>query len=528
MSTIKAGPTLSPVDDLPVSIGVRLIARRHLDDAMSEHARLHGKRDSEALHDFRVALRRLRSTIRAFRAALDDTVKQADRRSLRSIARATSVARDLEVQLEWLRRRARMRPTAAAGARLLADSLRKTKVAADRRAMAAVARFGKMRDRLDGRLARYTANIDPVDPLRSPTTAETAAATAILYSANLSTRLSAVRGVEDGARVHGARIAGKRLRYLLEPFQASSPNAEATIERLKALQDDLGTLHDLDIMVGLVAAELARATKERQRRHASARAGAPGAEAEAGEEEEVERRLAGAQAEASGAEAEAEAVEQERRLARAQAEASDDQAVGALRALEEHVRLERDTAFHTVRRTWLTGDARGLFKEVDTFAAALRAYAAPEIEIERKFLLSGMPRRKGSRSVRIDQGWLPGHRLRERIRRIRSADGPVRYYRAIKSGRGVTRREVEEETTEQVFRTLWPLTRGRRVSKRRMIVDDGAFTWEIDRFYGRDLVLAEVELPSPDTPVVPPRWLARWIVREVTGEPVYLNSTLAG
>jgi CYTH domain-containing protein len=60
-----------------------------------------------------------------------------------------------------------------------------------------------------------------------------------------------------------------------------------------------------------------------------------------------------------------------------------------------------------------------------------------------------------------------------------------------------------------------------------MIVDDGAFTWEIDRFYGRELVLAEVELPSPDTAIVPPRWLDKWIVREVTGEPEFLNLTLA-
>jgi CYTH domain-containing protein len=36
-----------------------------------------------------------------------------------------------------------------------------------------------------------------------------------------------------------------------------------------------------------------------------------------------------------------------------------------------------------------------------------------------------------------------------------------------------------------------------------------------------------VELPSPDTPIVPPRWLDKWIVREVTGEPEFLNLTLA-
>jgi CYTH domain-containing protein len=203
------------------------------------------------------------------------------------------------------------------------------------------------------------------------------------------------------------------------------------------------------------------------------------------------------------------------------------EAVDAMAKLEEFVRLQRDATFLAVQKTWLGSDAGGIFREVDEFTAALRTHVVPEVEIERKFLLRGMPRRKGARSIRIDQGWLPGERLLERVRRIREADGTMRYYRALKTGRGLTRREIEEETSEHVYRTLWPLTRGRRIAKRRMIVNDGDFTWEIDRFYGRDLVLAEVEVPSPETPVVPPRWLEKWVIREVTGESEYVNINLA-
>jgi CYTH domain-containing protein len=74
---------------------------------------------------------------------------------------------------------------------------------------------------------------------------------------------------------------------------------------------------------------------------------------------------------------------------------------------------------------------------------------------------------------------------------------------------------------------MWPLTRGKRVRKRRYEVRDGGFTWEIDRFRDRRLVLCEVELPSEDTVAEPPRWLAREIVRDVTGEDEYLNLNLA-
>ena len=56
---------------------------------------------------------------------------------------------------------------------------------------------------------------------------------------------------------------------------------------------------------------------------------------------------------------------------------------------------------------------------------------------------------------------------------------------------------------------------------------DGALTWEVDAFEGADLVLAEVELPSADTPVTPPAWLAPHVVREVTEEPAYRNFEVA-
>jgi CYTH domain-containing protein len=406
-----------------------------------------------------------------------------------------------------------MTDAAAAAAKTLAERLRRKKSEADRKAMAAVDGFPRAHDRLQQRLARYSSEIDPVDPLRTPTTAETAAGTAILYAANLSSRLAAVRSVEDGTRAHGARIAGKRLRYLLEPFHASSPNGEATIDQLKAFQDDLGDLHDLDVMLALVGAELARARKH-ARRHQSA-------------PPDNTVKTAGAPAPTAGTERSASPMPET--VASPDEPATDPraEAVAGLVALEEFVRLQRDAKFQVVQKKWLDGEAGGLPREVDAFTAALRTHGVPELEIERKFLLRGMPRRKGARSVRIDQGWLPGERLHERIRRVREADGTTRYFRTIKTGRGLTRREIEEETTARVYRTLWPLTQGRRISKRRMIVDDGAFTWEIDRFYGRELVLAEVELPSPDTPIVPPRWLDKWIVREVTGEPEFLNLTLA-
>jgi CYTH domain-containing protein len=149
-------------------------------------------------------------------------------------------------------------------------------------------------------------------------------------------------------------------------------------------------------------------------------------------------------------------------------------------------------------------------------------------EIERKYLLRELPERVGSApSLEIDQGYLPGERINERVRRTRDAAG-VRYHRTIKSGSGLERSELEEETSELFFTTVWPLTRGRRVRKRRYLIDDNGLTWEIDEFLDRDgLWLAEVELEHASVVVVPPEWLRRTIERDVTDDPRYTNHALA-
>jgi CYTH domain-containing protein len=149
-------------------------------------------------------------------------------------------------------------------------------------------------------------------------------------------------------------------------------------------------------------------------------------------------------------------------------------------------------------------------------------------EIERKYLLRALPERVlTADSLEIDQGYIPGVRINERIRRTRGADG-VRYYRTMKLGTGMDRLELEDETTEQFFQATWPLTRGARVWKRRYLVPEGELVWEIDEFLDRSgLWLAEVELDHVDQVVTIPDWLAPVVVREVTFEKEYTNPALA-
>ncbi len=157
--------------------------------------------------------------------------------------------------------------------------------------------------------------------------------------------------------------------------------------------------------------------------------------------------------------------------------------------------------------------------------------ASHDVEIERKYLLTALPPEAAAAPVvEIDQGYLPGERILERIRRVRNASGggtDVQYFRTVKLGAGVQRFEFEEATTELFFTTVWPLTRGRRVQKRRYsILTDGA-EWVVDEFVDRALVLAEIELDAADAVVQLPPWLTAVLDRDVTDESDYTNYRLA-
>ncbi len=58
--------------------------------------------------------------------------------------------------------------------------------------------------------------------------------------------------------LHNLRIAAKRLRYTLELFRVVfEERGEAQIDRVKAIQEELGAIHDHDVRIALIEDELA-------------------------------------------------------------------------------------------------------------------------------------------------------------------------------------------------------------------------------------------------------------------------------
>jgi CYTH domain-containing protein len=291
-------------------------------------------------------------------------------------------------------------------------------------------------------------------------------------------RLGALASADDVEAAHQARIGVKRLRYLVEPLRAQLREARAVIKSLKHLQDRLGKLHDMHVLESEIAkAAEGVAAGKAGRLHARAR----------------ERRR--------------------------------DVRPGLV-ALAARARTHRNELFNELGRSGLRKCRRELTAQIgELIAVTMRPPGA--VEVERKYLLKALPPvARKMHAQEIEQGWLPGKRLRERLRRVRDADGE-RFYRTIKFGAGIQRLEIEEETTAELFGALWPLTEGCRVRKRRHQVREGALTWEIDGFQDRNLVLAEVELTEAGMEVEPPKWLRPYVVREVTVDPAFLNLNLA-
>jgi CHAD domain-containing protein/CYTH domain-containing protein len=442
--------------DLPADRGARLVLRGLLDRARAARKRLGRAEDAEALHDFRVALRRLRSWERAYRSYLGKTVPKRLRTALRGLARATSAGRDAEVQLAWLRQAGGevVGAERASGVAWLTGRLEERRD----HAYGAMAEVGRAFDALE---RTWRARLRRRGPAAAERFGPVAAGLVEQRMEELRQRLADVRGADDAPQIHAARIRGKRLRYLLEPLEPYGESVTALLERLRRLQDLLGELHDLHG----VGAELARARVS-----------------PAGQRD--------------------------------------------LEPLRERAHRAVGERFTGLRDQWLDG-ADGFFTQVEGFARSLLPAGHAAREIEHKYLLSGLPADIAQfPAVEIQQGWLPGETLQERLRAVCGPDG-VRYYRCVKLGTGLERLELEEETPKELFEVLWPLTEGRRIVKRRHARPVGRLTWEIDAFLDRDLVLAEVEVPFARRRVLLPAWLKPLVVREVTGEAAYLNVNLA-
>lgn len=264
----------------------RRLALKALGAARAAERRLDDRADREALHDFRVAIRRLRSLLRAYKPQLESAVRPKDRKRLREIQRATGSGREAEVALEWLTKQQKdLAPEHLPGLNWLsAAQLARRRECAQALDTQIRETFRRTAGRLEERLAIMRSEKNLLAERSHVTFARTLANLTESHATDLLVQLGRIARMDDTEQLHDARILGKRLRYLLEPVRAYASDAQPVVKRSKRLQEVLGDLNDVHVLMaeierafdesleqkaGRIKASLSRGDIERARRDAS-------------------------------------------------------------------------------------------------------------------------------------------------------------------------------------------------------------------------------------------------------------------
>lgn len=207
-----------------------------------------GQRD-EALHDARVAARKLREGFAVYAACIPSGRGRRARDLLREIGRDLGRARDHEATLALLERFKQAQPREDVV--WVVTRAHRLHAAAQRRAVASLDALER-----DGWKRRVRRALDDArEGPRSPRTVRRAAVDVV--RARLTTFLARGAAIETPGSVaglHALRRAARRLRYALDLVRRELDGAEALASELRRLQDTLGEVHDCDVVAQMLRA----------------------------------------------------------------------------------------------------------------------------------------------------------------------------------------------------------------------------------------------------------------------------------
>jgi CHAD domain-containing protein len=223
-------------------------------DAFTE--RLDGIHDAdvEALHQTRVASRRLRELLPLL-GLKADTVRKLNRR-LKKVTRELGAVRELDVLLLLIQDLCRDTRYSSSALRRVATAVSEARDAARKR-LATKLPLSKLR-RLADRIDRAVKDRKGETGHGRPPSGHgprhgwvwAADARTVHRAGRLGAAMDSAGALYDPARLHDVRIALKKLRYAMElTVEARQRRETADIVALKNGQDLLGRLHDLEMLV---------------------------------------------------------------------------------------------------------------------------------------------------------------------------------------------------------------------------------------------------------------------------------------
>lgn len=252
-------PGIEPDD--PMSEAGRKTFRFHFRRMLYHEAGTRLGEDIEALHDMRVATRRMRAAFRVFGGYYDPKVVTPHLKGLKRTGRALGAVRDLDVFRAKIHGYLGTLPEVQRGSLDDFLSVLESQREVARRQMVAyldgkkyrrfVERFGEFVE-TEGMASRSFA---PANGEPQPYRVRHVAPLAIYR------RLAAVRAYGEWVtipdppvtRLHALRIACKRLRYTLEFFrEVLGPGTKGLIKAVVSMQDHLGNLQDAVVATGIL------------------------------------------------------------------------------------------------------------------------------------------------------------------------------------------------------------------------------------------------------------------------------------
>jgi len=202
--------------------------------------------DQTSVHQARVASRRLREALPVVGVSADAAALGRARRRVRRITRALGPVRELDVTLLLLQEfEGRQTVSAKAIGRVRQAIVAERDLR--RREMLDELTPSKL-DKLRKRLVEMAVPDSP--PLVPGDGQAEAARQAAIRAIKLRTAIERAGGIYLADRLHRVRIAAKKLRYALEiQRELSGSRSTSRLNRLKAQQDLLGRIHDIEVLI---------------------------------------------------------------------------------------------------------------------------------------------------------------------------------------------------------------------------------------------------------------------------------------
>lgn len=265
-------------DELPADVALARVLLHLLDTMERNEAGLREDTDDEFLHDFRIAVRRTRSLLKAGRGLLPDDLSANAGVEWRRMGDVTGPPRDLDVLKATIIELVKS-GTVPPSVEAVVPRIERRRTQARRRMVQALDgdQWSTLRRQWRAELVRIHQG-----PGRGASAGEHGRASIARADRRVLKRGTAIDELAPAEQLHDLRKDAKQLRYLLEGFRSLLPAKEATraIEDLKDLQDVLGRFYDAaahrlllhDIVLGpgralsdeaLVAAGQAEAALER-------------------------------------------------------------------------------------------------------------------------------------------------------------------------------------------------------------------------------------------------------------------------